>query len=67
MIVQRTKFVVGIEPGILAFKPKNYFLVLFDLLNYIFKHINFKGYLRCKTITSQNVLSEAQIKNFFVS
>ena len=26
-----------------------------------------KGYLRYKTITSQNVLSEAQIKNFFIS
>ena len=28
--------------------------------------IYFKGYLRCKTITSQNVSSEAQIKNFFI-
>ena len=27
----------------------------------------FKGYLRCKTITSQNVSSEAQVKNFFIS
>ena len=26
-----------------------------------------KGYLRYKTITSQNVSSEAQIKNFFIS
>ena len=26
----------------------------------------FKGYLRWKTITSQNVSSEAQVKNFFV-
>ena len=26
-----------------------------------------KGYLRCKMITSQSVLSEAQVKNFFVS
>ena len=26
----------------------------------------FKGYLRCKTITSQNVPSKAQIKNFFI-
>ena len=26
-----------------------------------------KGYLSYKTITSQNVLSEAQIKNFFIS
>ena len=25
-----------------------------------------KGYLRCKTITYQNVPSEAQVKNFFV-
>ena len=30
------------------------------------KHI-IKGYLRYKTITSQNVSSEAQIKNFFIS
>ena len=27
----------------------------------------FKGYLRYKTITSQNVSSEAQVKNFFIS
>ena len=27
----------------------------------------FKSYLRYKTITSQNVSSEAQIKNFFTS
>ena len=26
-----------------------------------------KGYLRYKTVTSQNVLSEAQVKNFFIS
>ena len=26
----------------------------------------FKDYLCCKTITSQNVSSEAQIKNFFI-
>ena len=26
-----------------------------------------KGYLRYKTITSQNVPSKAQIKNFFIS
>ena len=26
-----------------------------------------KGYLRCKTITSQNVPFEAQVNNFFVS
>ena len=26
-----------------------------------------KSYLRYKTITSQNLLSEAQVKNFFVS
>ena len=26
-----------------------------------------KGYLRCKTITCQNVSSEEQIKNFFIS
>ena len=28
--------------------------------------LNFKGYLHYKTITSQNVPSEAQIKNFFI-
>ena len=27
----------------------------------------FKGYLRYRTITSQNVPSKAQIKNFFIS
>ena len=28
--------------------------------------IGFKGYLHCKTITSQNVPSEAKVKNFFI-
>ena len=27
----------------------------------------FEGYLHYKTITPQNVLSEAQVKNFFIS
>ena len=30
-------------------------------------YIYFKGYLRYKTITSQNVQSKAQIKIFFIS
>ena len=29
--------------------------------------LNIKGYLHYKTITSQNVLSEAEVKNFFIS
>ena len=29
--------------------------------------LNIKGYLRYKTITSQNVSSEAQVKVFFIS
>ena len=28
--------------------------------------LNFKSYLRYKTITSQNAPSEAEIKNFFI-
>ena len=28
---------------------------------------NINGYFCCKTITPQNVLSEAQLKNFFIS
>ena len=31
------------------------------------QNCQFKFYLRYKTITSQNVSSEAQIKNFFIS
>ena len=31
------------------------------------KAATFKGYLRYKTITPQNMLSEAQVKNFFNS
>ena len=31
------------------------------------KYVSPKGYLRYKTITSQNVPSEVPIKNFFVS
>ena len=33
----------------------------------LFFILMFKGYLRYKTITSQNVPSKAQIKNFFIS
>ena len=29
--------------------------------------VQFKGYLRCKTITPKSVLSEAHVKNFFIS
>ena len=29
--------------------------------------MDFKGYLSYKMVTSQNVLSEAQVKNFFIS
>ena len=32
-----------------------------------FSHRLFKGYLRYKTITPQSVLSEAQVKNSFIS
>ena len=32
-----------------------------------FVKLALKGYLRYKTITSQNVPSKAQIKNFFIS
>ena len=32
-----------------------------------FVGLAFKGYLRYKTITFQNVSSEAQVKNFFIS
>ena len=31
----------------------------------LYRHY-FKGYLRYKTITSQNISSEAQVKNFFI-
>ena len=33
----------------------------------VLKQYYLKGYLRYKMITSQNVPSEAQVKNFFVS
>ena len=29
--------------------------------------LKFKGYLHYKPVTSQNVLSEAQVKSFFIS
>ena len=32
----------------------------------VFQELKIKGYLRYKMITSQNVLSEAQVKNFFI-
>ena len=38
-----------------------------DFIKTIVKAVKIKGYLRCKTITSQNVPSKAQIKNFFIS
>ena len=31
------------------------------------RHNRVKGYLRYKTITLQNMSSEAQVKNFFIS
>ena len=34
---------------------------------FLCSYIILKGYLRYKTITSQNVTSKAQIKNFFIS
>ena len=37
-----------------------------DLVKYKARH-NLKGYFRYKTITSQNVSSEAQVKDFFIS
>ena len=37
------------------------------IFNMILKGSSIKGYLRYKTITSQNVLFEAQVKNFFIS
>ena len=33
----------------------------------IIVHVKFKGYLCYKMLTSQNVPSKAQIKNFFIS
>ena len=51
----------------ITFEQRNFFL--YDESNYI-KHTfysEFKGYLRYKMISSQNVSSEAHIKNFFIS
>ena len=39
-------------------------LTCVQLLQNFTKEMKFKGYLRYKTITSQNVSSEAQVKNF---
>ena len=41
------------------------FSIIFFIKRWTFNEL--KGYLRYKTITSQNVPSEAQIKNFFIS
>ena len=50
-----------------------FYLDLVHLFKADYKHISIKvfqlivkGYLRCKTITSQNVSPEAQVKNFFI-
>ena len=51
----------------ITFEQRNFFL--YDESNYV-KHTfysEFKGYLHYKMITSQNVLPEAHIKNFFIS
>ena len=37
------------------------------ILSYLYRNITIKFYLRYKTITSQNVPSEAQVKNSFIS
>ena len=42
------------------------FRINFSTLSPIFLSYIFKGYLRHKTITSQNVLSESQIKIFLL-
>ena len=60
------KLCLALHKGILS-----HFLVLYDLegkssVKEYFK-VELKGHLRYKTITSQNVSSEAQIKNFFIS
>ena len=39
----------------------------FQYLQICFNITFYKGYLRYKTIFSQNVSSEAQFKNFFIS
>ena len=41
--------------------------ILFIDVYSCFLRVSFKGYLRFKTITSENVLSEAQVKNFLIS
>ena len=41
-------------------------LLLYFSLFFVFSSEVLKGYLRYKTITSQNVPSEAQIENFFI-
>ena len=48
------------------FKPEDYcFEIIWCLmLEWIWKDLVFKGYLRYKAIISQNVPSKAQIKNF---
>ena len=58
------------SPGRTVHKPSNHF----DIEGYIFNIYakcllieQLKGYLRYKTIASQDVSSEAQIKNFFIS
>ena len=45
----------------------HFFILCMKGWNYYLICINIKSYFRYKTITSQNVPSEAQIKNFFIS
>ena len=42
-------------------------LIHVQLLQNFTKEMKFKGYLRYQTITSQNVSSEIQVQNFFIS
>ena len=42
-------------------------LKIFKFIQLPFPANSFKGYLHYKTITPQSVLSEAQVKNFFIS
>ena len=50
----------------LTFNCINHELLIPKLNTYGFDSLSLKGYLRCKMITPQNVLSDAQVKKFFI-
>ena len=66
MVILKNLHIITIFATSLVHKLLNATIVEVTRENLYINLIIFKGYLRYKTITSQNVVPEAQVKNFSV-